>query len=166
MTPHDRLLPKRDDPFFVTVLLAASLTLAACGPVPGTEESGDVADPIVATSQPVDEAGQATTDLATEAPESDVDELVDASGDELRPLYARLETFPGSTRLEDLDEDGRPEILLDETDGYVFCRACGVAEANFRFLGWNEAAGEFMPLAGPEHSMAVPASERGPLSKR
>ncbi len=318
MLRHDTPLPKPSRPGFEILILAAGLSLAACSPVPGAEESGEPGDPITATGETVDIAAQASTEPMTEPTESDVIErsedasaelappdppapmlverfelvseagpdaeqlglltaeesgqgadvasvgwqvldetagravawsygraveqphvlalyeredegwskldqlglderllpaeewateagqpaevfpvflfedgleavaagpevtwlslrggwgansgaflLVDASGDVLRPLYARLETFPGSTSLEDLDEDGRPEILLDETDGYVFCRACGVAEANFRFLGWNEVAGEFMPLAGPELSTALPASERGPLA--
>ena len=69
--------------------------------------------------------------------------LLDIAEDRLQPRFARLEAFPGSTTLEDLDGDGRPELVLDETDGYVFCRACGVAEAAFTLASQTRQAWTF-----------------------
>lgn len=90
--------------------------------------------------------------------------LLDIAEDRLQPRFARLEAFPGSTTLEDLDGDGRPELVLDETDGYVFCRACGVAEAAFRFLTWDAGADAFLPVGTIEALRALPAARSAPLA--
>lgn len=45
--------------------------------------------------------------------------------------------FPGVGRVEDLDGDGIGEVILDRTDAYVFCYACGVREASVDVLRWR-----------------------------
>ncbi|MFN8423332.1 MAG: hypothetical protein U0470_08115 [Anaerolineae bacterium] len=45
--------------------------------------------------------------------------------------------FPGVGRVEDLDGDGVGEVILDRTDAYVFCYACGVRAASVDVLKWT-----------------------------
>ncbi len=44
---------------------------------------------------------------------------------------------PGGGRVEDLDGDGVGEVLIDQTDAYVFCYACGVREAHVDVRVWD-----------------------------
>ena len=46
-------------------------------------------------------------------------------------------SFSGNGRVQDLDGDGKGEIILDMSDAYVFCFACGVRNAEFKVLYWN-----------------------------
>ncbi len=43
--------------------------------------------------------------------------------------------FPGETI--DLDDDGIPEVLLNQTNAYVFCYACAVQEVGFEIARWT-----------------------------
>lgn len=45
--------------------------------------------------------------------------------------------FPGVGRVEDLDGDGVGEVILDRSDAYVFCYACGVRAADAEVLAWD-----------------------------
>jgi hypothetical protein len=44
---------------------------------------------------------------------------------------------PGVGYLEDLNDDGRPELILRLHDYYVFCYACGVRNLYFQVLTWD-----------------------------
>ncbi|MBK6770341.1 MAG: hypothetical protein IPG72_15295 [Ardenticatenales bacterium] len=46
-------------------------------------------------------------------------------------------SFPGVGHVEDLDDDGIGELVIDQTDAYVFCYACGVREASVGVLKWD-----------------------------
>lgn len=46
---------------------------------------------------------------------------------------------PGVGRIEDLDNDGVAEVLLDASDPYVFCYACGVRLVNWAIERWDGA---------------------------
>jgi|GEM_PF-1364592 len=55
-------------------------------------------------------------------------------------LYNEIASFSSSPRagsLVDLDSDEQPEVLLNATDYYVFCYACGVQAIDFTVLYWN-----------------------------
>jgi len=51
----------------------------------------------------------------------------------------RDEVSASSGELRDLNRDGTPEVVLDETEHYVFCYACGVTIPNFKVLRWDGA---------------------------
>jgi hypothetical protein len=55
----------------------------------------------------------------------------------LKVEVANFTPSPGGNRVEDLDGDGVLEVLLDATDPYVFCYACGVRLVNFVVLRWD-----------------------------
>jgi tetratricopeptide (TPR) repeat protein len=44
---------------------------------------------------------------------------------------------PGVGRLADLNNDGIQEVLLDATDYYVFCYACGVRKIDYTVWRWD-----------------------------
>ncbi len=46
----------------------------------------------------------------------------------------------GSSRLEDLDGNGTPEALIDASDYYVYCYACGVVAWNTTVYRWDGSA--------------------------
>ncbi len=57
---------------------------------------------------------------------------------------------PGAGSVEDLDGDGQPEVVLNYTDPYVFCYACGVRLYMAEILRWDGetlVSVELTPLA-------------------
>ena len=44
---------------------------------------------------------------------------------------------PGAGSVADVNGDGQLDVVLDQTDAYVFCYACGVRFPGFRVLRWN-----------------------------
>ncbi len=63
---------------------------------------------------------------------------------------------PGAAYIEDLDGDGVPEVVLNETDPYVYCYACGVRVWSELILRWVD--GEWVPVeiaAVPSDSQLV-----------
>ena len=57
---------------------------------------------------------------------SGVYELISYDGTALETRLTWFSPSPGAGELSDLDEDGRPEVLLNATEPFVFCYACGV----------------------------------------
>ncbi len=52
-----------------------------------------------------------------------------------RGVVVQLSTSGGW--LHDLNNDGVPEVVLDATDPYIFCYACGVRLVNYSVLRWD-----------------------------
>ncbi len=44
---------------------------------------------------------------------------------------------PGAGHIADVNGDGQPDVVLDQTDYYVFCYACGVTRPQYRVLAWD-----------------------------
>jgi len=63
--------------------------------------------------------------------------LLSFDGQALKVEVAHFTPSPGGSRVEDLNGDGLLEVLLDATDPYVFCYACGVHLVNFTVLRWD-----------------------------
>jgi tetratricopeptide (TPR) repeat protein len=64
----------------------------------------------------------------------------------LKVEVANFNPSPGGNRLEELNGDGLLEVVLDATDPYVFCYACGVRLANFTVLRWDGSQMVEVPL--------------------
>lgn len=65
-------------------------------------------------------------------------DLLSFDGSTLRKEIAH--THPragGAGRLQDLNDDGTPEVILNQSDDYIFCYACGVVEVNYQVLRWD-----------------------------
>jgi len=72
--------------------------------------------------------------------------LLSFDGQTLKVEVANFNPSPGGNRLEELNGDGLLEVVLDATDPYVFCYACGVRLANFTVLRWDGSQMVEVPL--------------------
>jgi uncharacterized protein YraI len=70
---------------------------------------------------------------------SGVYHLLNFDGASLRIEVAGFSSSPGAGSLVDLDGDSILEVLLDATEYYVFCYACGVRLVQFNILRWDGA---------------------------
>jgi len=64
-------------------------------------------------------------------------DLLRFDGKQLHSEVSSCSSSPGDSRLEDVNGDGTPEVVLDATDYYVFCYACGVREINYTVMRWD-----------------------------
>lgn len=70
-------------------------------------------------------------------------ELVRFDGSELTSAFWWFSPSPDAAMIEDLDGDGTPEVVLNATDPYVYCYACGVrawGEIIYRWVGGEPTA--------------------------
>jgi hypothetical protein len=74
-------------------------------------------------------------------------ELMRFDGTTLRVEVKGFSSSPGASGLKDLDGDGVPEVVLDGTDTYVFCYACGQRYFSFPVLRWDGKAMQEVPMA-------------------
>ncbi|MBX3015985.1 MAG: hypothetical protein KF832_30975 [Caldilineaceae bacterium] len=58
-------------------------------------------------------------------------------GSTLQEEISSFNSSPGVGRVEDLDGDGTAEVLLNASDPYVFCYACGVRLVNWAIERWD-----------------------------
>lgn len=66
-------------------------------------------------------------------------DLLSFDGRALKNEVSGCASSPGAGSVEDLDGDGKGEVLLNATDNYVFCYACGVKRINYSVLHWDGA---------------------------
>ncbi|MGQ9874021.1 MAG: putative hemolysin [Chloroflexus sp.] len=66
--------------------------------------------------------------------------LFSFADDTLRLELAAFSASPDFGSLEDLDEDGIVEVVLDQSDRYVFCYACGVYSPYYQVYTWQNGA--------------------------
>ncbi|MGH2542955.1 MAG: hypothetical protein ACRDIB_09170 [Ardenticatenaceae bacterium] len=83
--------------------------------------------------------------------------LLRFDGQTLTSEAAHTHASPGAGQLLDLNDDGTPEVLLNESDRYVFCYACGVTYPAFQALRWTDGAWvpitlEQLPESAPEEA--------------
>lgn len=64
-------------------------------------------------------------------------DLLSFDGQSLRSEVSHSSASPGGSWLEDLNDDGLAEVILDQTDYYVFCYACGVRLVQYEVLSWT-----------------------------
>lgn len=62
--------------------------------------------------------------------------LLSFDGQALRAEVLGTAASPGVGRVVDLNADGLSDVVLDQTDHYVFCYACGVAKPAFSVYTW------------------------------
>jgi hypothetical protein len=82
--------------------------------------------------------------------------LLAFDGQTLRLQVNGFSSSPGAGRIEDVNGDGAPDVILDASDYYVFCYACGVVDVGFRVFAWDQASGRMVerqiePMTEPGH---------------
>ena len=63
--------------------------------------------------------------------------LFSFDGTALKEEVSSFSSSPGVGRIEDLNNDGVAEVLLDASDPYVFCYACGVRLVQWAIERWD-----------------------------
>ncbi len=82
-------------------------------------------------------------------------ELLSFDGSKLQSVLAANSESPGSGSVRDVNGDGTPDVVLDATEHYVFCYACGVREVNYVVHAWNgQALAKVTPEPLPESAPA------------
>ena len=74
-------------------------------------------------------------------------DVLSFDGDDLRIEVTHFNSSPGAGNTADLDGDGYQEVVLNTTENYVFCYACGVRLQHGVVLRWNGEALEQVELA-------------------
>jgi hypothetical protein len=67
-------------------------------------------------------------------------DLLRWDGSALTIAVSGFNSSPGAGEVKDVDGDGQPEVVLNATDPYVFCYACGVRLYNVSILRWDGSA--------------------------
>ncbi len=72
---------------------------------------------------------------------SGVFDLLDFDGQTLHVPVSGFSSSPGVWTIKDVNGDSNPDVVLDATDYYVFCYACGVRNVGFQVFAWDQANG-------------------------
>ena len=149
---------KNNDTWSQLALLEMVDNLPAAGdanaqPAEATQPQSEQAQP--AQSQPVspDFLGPGSVFPVTVSPDrlwlqvdggtgahSGVFALLSYDGTTLKEEASAFSSSPGAGSVEDVNGDGIGEVILNNTDYYIFCYACGVREPNFSLLRWDGTA--------------------------
>ena len=74
-------------------------------------------------------------------------QLLSFDGTALRIEVAGFNSFGELGRVADLNDDGVAEAILDQSDAYVFCFACGVRTVDLRVYRWDADQQRMLPVA-------------------
>ncbi|MFN8466039.1 MAG: hypothetical protein U0X20_10830 [Caldilineaceae bacterium] len=85
--------------------------------------------------------------------------IVRLAGDLLSEELDNFSSSGGACQVMDIDGDGANEVVLDATDYYVFCYACGVRKYDYTVQRWNGKSFDKLelqplPAAAPEELVA------------
>ena len=97
---------------------------------------------------------------------SGVFELLDFDGQTLHVQVNGFSSSPGVGTIQDVNGDGVPDVVLDATDYYVFCYACGVARTGFQVFAWDQANGRMLERADPADADGAVGSSRSRPDQR
>lgn len=67
-------------------------------------------------------------------------ELLRWDGVTLQVVISSFSSIPDAGYIADLNEDGRQDLLLNNSDPYIFCYACGMQLYQARFFTWDGQA--------------------------
>jgi hypothetical protein len=65
-------------------------------------------------------------------------QLLAFDGTTLSAAVSAAGVSPGFGSISDVNQDGTPDVVLDQSDAYVFCYACGVRKVAFQVFAWDE----------------------------
>ena len=77
---------------------------------------------------------------------SGVFDLVSFDGNQLSRDLNAFAPSPGVGRVQDVNGDGQPDVVINASDPYVFCYACGVVKIGYAVYNWDEAQGQFVDV--------------------
>ena len=85
--------------------------------------------------------------------------IVRLAGDVLSEELDNFSSSGGACQVMDIDGDGANEVVLDATDYYVFCYACGVRKYDYTVQRWNGTGFDKLelqplPAAAPQELVA------------
>ena len=83
-------------------------------------------------------------------------QIVRLAGDVLSEELDSFSAGPGACTVQDVNGDGANEVVLDATDYYVFCYACGVRYIDYVVQNWNGQATD--PAFAPVTLQPLPAA--------
>jgi hypothetical protein len=80
--------------------------------------------------------------------------LISFDGQDLIDHVNHCTSGPGAASVKDLDGDGQSEVVLNETENYVFCYACAVRLINLSVMKWTGSKLDYvrvekLPLSHP-----------------
>jgi hypothetical protein len=64
-------------------------------------------------------------------------QLLFFDGSTFQALVSGTSASPGASRTQDVNGDGVPDVVLDQSDYYVFCYACGVRKIMYQVFYWD-----------------------------
>lgn len=64
-------------------------------------------------------------------------QLLFFDGSTFQALVSGVAAGPGAGRTRDVNEDGVLDVVLDQSDAYVFCYACGVRKVMYQVFYWD-----------------------------
>ena len=74
-------------------------------------------------------------------------QLLSFDGTALRIEVAGFNSFGDLGWVADLNDDGAAEAIVDQSDAYVFCFACGVRTVDLRLYRWDADQQRMLPVA-------------------
>ena len=76
-------------------------------------------------------------------------DVIRFDGSSLSTTLSHLSSRPNAGEIVDLDGDGLPEVMLNDSNPYVFCYACAVEEHALQIYRWDGADLSRVQLAAP-----------------
>jgi hypothetical protein len=84
--------------------------------------------------------------------------LLSYDGENLEVALAGSSVSPGASRILDVNADGRPDVVVNASDRYVFCYACNVTKIMFAVHTWDDAAEQMVEAPLQEMPAEMEAS--------
>lgn len=81
-------------------------------------------------------------------------------GATITDAYSAFNPSPGVCRIRDLDGDGVDDVIVNETEPYVFCYACGVRFPYFSVRRWDGSALSLVKLESLPETAPAALAER------
>jgi hypothetical protein len=91
--------------------------------------------------------------------------LLRFDGVALRSEVAGCNSSPGAGALRDLDGDGLPEAILNQSDNYVFCYACGERYFSYAVYRWDGSVMQRVTLDPLPQAGAAPLNQALALAR-